>query len=427
MTFMVKAQSQWENLNYPYNVFASDLIVHKDELYALSSLSIFGAVYKYKNGEWEKMNTSQTQGYPLKMIDAGDTLYYQTTNGDIVSPVYNIYYSTDGGENFTLRYSRSKRDQETMYDYYHNTLYLTRYNEYCRLEGDSCIAFNNGKVKYSFVAKGMAFLDDSLYTIGPEKLFVSGDKGDSFIEYPINLSEGEDGFQFVSMLKIDPTTSTFYCTGQYKKDYHSDQYGLYVSNDRGRTWQLHNFSEALESNGEELTLARYISAYAASDNHIYLGFEKNKINTRPDFLSSATGVENIHYDTLGIDKPKVKYSGEGPAVTSILFYEGKVYAAMSDAKIYVKDLLGEPTRTKDREKNIAISLYPNPAKNVVNIIQPEHSGIKTMRILNPMGTVIIESKNASSSLDISQLTQGYYILNIELQDGSYLQENFIKQ
>lgn len=62
-----------------------------------------------------------------------------------------------------------------------------------------------------------------------------------------------------------------------------------------------------------------------------------------------------------------------------------------------------------------IRVYPNPAKNIVNVHMADESTISTISIINSQGQIIKVQSNKSSeaTLDISVLPVGFYLLKIE--------------
>lgn len=76
----------------------------------------------------------------------------------------------------------------------------------------------------------------------------------------------------------------------------------------------------------------------------------------------------------------------------------------------------------------AISLYPNPAQSIINIKLPENSNItvNNVQIINMLGQEINRNTNQTSGIDISNLSEGIYILKLSTQQGDW-EGRFIKQ
>ena len=73
-----------------------------------------------------------------------------------------------------------------------------------------------------------------------------------------------------------------------------------------------------------------------------------------------------------------------------------------------------------------ISIYPNPAKNVVNI--SANSEIKMVRVLDIAGKLVLtENALSNNSINVSNLKTGVYILNVILANGNQSTKKLIKQ
>lgn len=80
---------------------------------------------------------------------------------------------------------------------------------------------------------------------------------------------------------------------------------------------------------------------------------------------------------------------------------------------------------KDIEADKVISLYPNPAKNQINIEYPESLNIQNLKIVNILGQdVYVASVNNDSSiqLDVSSLTSGIYYIHVNTQEGTIIRK-----
>jgi hypothetical protein len=73
-------------------------------------------------------------------------------------------------------------------------------------------------------------------------------------------------------------------------------------------------------------------------------------------------------------------------------------------------------------------LYPNPAKNVLNINTKSSIEVHTITIYNQLGQVVLAIPNAKNLnlIDVSSLKTGNYFLKISSDKGSAT-EKFIKQ
>ncbi len=82
-----------------------------------------------------------------------------------------------------------------------------------------------------------------------------------------------------------------------------------------------------------------------------------------------------------------------------------------------------------KETSIAINVYPNPTTEILNFNLTEKQGIAKYTISDLSGRVISENNidlSSNNSIDVQELNNGYYILNIETADKKYHQK-FIKK
>lgn len=95
------------------------------------------------------------------------------------------------------------------------------------------------------------------------------------------------------------------------------------------------------------------------------------------------------------------------------------------------DIIGIDTLSIDRAvlavsdvKNTAASIYPNPAKDVLNISSKEN--YKSVKIYNLVGQLVME-KAFDKAINVSSLEKGSYIINLTKQDNSADNIKFIKE
>lgn len=83
----------------------------------------------------------------------------------------------------------------------------------------------------------------------------------------------------------------------------------------------------------------------------------------------------------------------------------------------------QPLSVEDQIDNIAIKIYPNPARDVLHIDAAEE--IIKMQIFDIQGK-LIKTVSGSKQIDVSALSKGLYILRITTASGGY-SEKFIKE
>ena len=72
-----------------------------------------------------------------------------------------------------------------------------------------------------------------------------------------------------------------------------------------------------------------------------------------------------------------------------------------------------------------VNIYPNPAKDYIYIDLPEEK-IKSVSLYNVLGVLLKEQKSNMTSVDISSLPQGMYLLSIET-DENVIIKKFVKE
>jgi len=76
----------------------------------------------------------------------------------------------------------------------------------------------------------------------------------------------------------------------------------------------------------------------------------------------------------------------------------------------------------------AIKLYPNPVKNNLNVKLPQADGLQiSYTISNVSGQTITKGVLDTESIDVSQLAQGMYFLQLKTNDGRKGAKSFLKQ
>lgn len=74
-----------------------------------------------------------------------------------------------------------------------------------------------------------------------------------------------------------------------------------------------------------------------------------------------------------------------------------------------------------------ITIYPNPTTNFLNISNLNLLHVKNIKIYNHLGQRLLESTTTQNQIDVSNLSEGLYILTIETTDNKKYSESFIKQ
>lgn len=160
-----------------------------------------------------------------------------------------------------------------------------------------------------------------------------------------------------------------------------------------------DYIDAVEGNGANCYFRRY-NADGTTDTT----FGTNGLHT----VSFSSGNENINKLKLGPDN-KIYFAGHSRGV-DFNWRMGRL----------------NPSQALDIEEYEVekMTIYPNPASNLLSI-----SGIqiKTCRIIDLQGRIIIDDNDKNDNLDISSLSTGTYILEVSNNDDKKFIQKFVKK
>lgn len=409
-------QTEWTATDYNYNVIPIEFIEHKNELYAMSRLSIFGKPFKYSNNSWVALNTAGTVGEPDDLVDAGDTLLYHTI--ETFAKKSHTYYSVDKGESFQLL--REKNRLMYLNSYYNGVTYYIDTDATCKYVGDSCYALGGRSAIDGDPIIGykgpVTVVGDSIYLVaGGRTMHVSGDGGETFTQYPTNLNNYSVQSATYFRQLYDASTATFYLAAG-EKDSDNLVAGILASKDHGRTWTEHFFTDELKSIDLPYNhnLVRTIYTFDVKENVIAVGYTKNAPKTRPDILTSSTGFDDVKLDTLGFPE-RIKFESEGVYPGAFKIFNGKIFVSLSDGKVYTKDIAGiMNSKNSENDMKPKIQIFPNPTTGYVTITTSEIRGKLNISLHSVDGRLLKEStvNNMSSfNYEINNL-KGVYFLKI---------------
>ncbi len=66
-----------------------------------------------------------------------------------------------------------------------------------------------------------------------------------------------------------------------------------------------------------------------------------------------------------------------------------------------------------------ITVYPNPASDFINIELPDYLSEVSLRVLNLLGQTMLVQDFSTDRLNISELSEGLYVLNITVGNKQY--------
>jgi uncharacterized repeat protein (TIGR03803 family) len=80
----------------------------------------------------------------------------------------------------------------------------------------------------------------------------------------------------------------------------------------------------------------------------------------------------------------------------------------------------------DHINTLGFSVYPNPVKNILTIQNPKNLSLDKLTITDLTGKKVLEQNGIANPINISQLQQGVYLLQIK-SEGYNSNLKFIKQ
>jgi hypothetical protein len=191
-------------------------------------------------------------------------------------------------------------------------------------------------------------------------------------------------------------------------------------------------AKAYYNGTDDLNVYNYIKSTSA--NNIYIKWHVTSQSLAPGWTITGFCDNYICDPTPGINVPHIS-DGYGPTFEDFHAQFGGLSAAQNNTfsymKVTAKDTISGTTRnlTFIGYKNPQgigstvtsfddITIFPNPAREAVNVIFDEKAGVKTIAIYNLIGKVMNvyrPTDNGSAKLDIDNIPAGVYFMR--LMDG----------
>mgnify|MGYP000220572537 CR=1 FL=1 len=138
-----------------------------------------------------------------------------------------------------------------------------------------------------------------------------------------------------------------------------------------------------------------------------------------NFTDNTTGAISWDWDfgdgtgTANIQNPGYTYTSTGTFIVRLVVTDNNGCTDTVQATIIVINTTGIGEYLNENLK-----VYPNPATGTL-IIESNGIEIKRIKLFNSLGQVVldVEAKGAAQKLDISKLTEGNYIVQIETKKG----------
>ncbi|MFD2541812.1 T9SS type A sorting domain-containing protein [Lacinutrix gracilariae] len=84
---------------------------------------------------------------------------------------------------------------------------------------------------------------------------------------------------------------------------------------------------------------------------------------------------------------------------------------------YVMNVVGNLLSVEEFSLDTSVSVYPNPTKNILHLDVSNHVTIKSIELYNVIGKQVLKTNN-TTSLDLSNLESGVYLLKVATDLGS---------
>lgn len=413
---------------------------------------------------WAVFNTGASQGL-YKTTDGGatwvkkggvygsssfaDVMHFFNNNegyamGDPVGGYFEIYTTTDGGENWT-RVPQGDIPAPTSGEYG-----IT--GNYCAIGNNTWFGTNAGRIfrstdkGYTWAATLTPF--GNTETIAPE--FVDALNGIAYRSYldlgiEGNLNVTNDGGVTWTDLSVSGDMYARYfshipgSTGTYiGSSSASGANGISVSMDGGATWNTissgNDFTASAwlnDSTGwagsiatgkttggmyiyDGIPLALPVADFTASDTAVILGQPVTFTNLSPGVLTSFLWTFEGGNPATSIDEnpPSVYYNTPGSFNVSL-----KVTNEWGDNTLLKVDYIYVGGVGMNDLSQASVEIFPNPVKDNLNIIAS--SLIREISLVNFVGQTVLNQQANSKNLVIntSAFKSGVYNLKIKLEDG----------
>ena len=114
------------------------------------------------------------------------------------------------------------------------------------------------------------------------------------------------------------------------------------------------------------------------------------------------------------------------ALSGFMSYKGDTYY---DSYVFASFIDGYDNM-EENTSNDVISVYPNPAKDILNISFTDDSECQSIAIYSLDGR-LVETRHGtslqSSTINIANLTLGLYLIKVRMSDGSEFTERIVKE
>ena len=129
-----------------------------------------------------------------------------------------------------------------------------------------------------------------------------------------------------------------------------------------------------------------------------------------NITSSSTAWQSLTLDLTTLEG----YSADGTYTLTLQFRNGSTALA---GNIYVDSMIIKPITTLNTTdfNSTTATIYPNPAKDVLNINTQET--VQKAEVLTILGETVLTVNNAGNTINVSALNKGIYFLKVTSSNG----------
>ncbi len=249
-----------------------------------------------------------------------------------------------------------------------------------------------------------------------------------------NLSSTSDGVLFASTrLLISPNAY---------------EISIYRSADLGDSW-LQVYSDTMEDTDNFNN--RFIGSihfptpeigYAVGGNGIFLKTVDAGLTWAQSFISPFSNLTSVYFTSAnvgyinnagGIYKTtdggttwEIQNMNVPAIVHDIQFASSEIGYAKTDHNIYKTTNGGEITAVSELNANVDIQIFPNPSNDIIKLNHPSGIEIQKIELMDIVGKTIQAFSNPVSSIDVSKLPAGNYLLKLDTNKGSVVKKILVE-
>lgn len=242
---------------------------------------------------------------------------------------------------------------------------------------------------------------DTVFAAQWHQLYKTTDGGTTWNIITDGLEDLQEGNDVILGLTYNPLN-----TNQYAMTSTS---GIYISNDKGATWEL-----SLQGLYNDVAFSSYNAGAIVATTHYSDGFNHPLPAQDARIAYSTDGGESWeHIDSETLHYLHTNSSGFQFEEDSVTVYFGVFDLGLVSYSIDLSTLSTPSQQFEARQ----ITLHPNPTASLLTISSPQT--ITEVRIYNLNGVEVIRSHGftASTTLDLSTLNTGVYIVKITDSNG----------